>query len=221
MRTKEGQIAMKAVILAVQVPVTSVIAPAAVAQTWLQGAATVAAMEVVTLARVIHLVMQVVRQIFQPPCLVVVVGAATNKDLKKEIAEGKFREDLYHRLAVILIKVPALNDRRDDIPLLVAHFAEKIANEQGTAKKTFSAAAIELLKSYDWTGNIRELRNVVERLIILGGKEVSEDDVKLSLSSLEVIWLRRPNWLETFTILGSVPFRISGRSCSVRATVSR
>ena len=110
------------------------------------------------------------------------VLAATNKDLKKEIAEGKFREDLYHRLAVILIKVPALNDRRDDIPLLVAHFAEKIANEQGTAKKTFSAAAIELLKSYDWTGNIRELRNVVERLIILGGKEVSEDDVKLFAS---------------------------------------
>lgn len=110
------------------------------------------------------------------------VLAATNKDLKKEIAEGKFREDLYHRLAVILIKVPALNDRRDDIPLLVAHFSEKIASEQGTAPKGFSKKAIDLLKSYDWTGNVRELRNVVERLIILGGKEISEEDVKLFAS---------------------------------------
>lgn len=110
------------------------------------------------------------------------VVAATNKDLKKEIAEGKFREDLYHRLAVILIKVPALNDRRDDIPLLINFFTEKIAKEQGTAKKEFSSAAIKLLQSYDWTGNIRELRNVVERLIILGEQEVSEDDVKLFAS---------------------------------------
>lgn len=110
------------------------------------------------------------------------VVAATNKDLKKEIAEGRFREDLYHRLAVILIKVPALNDRREDIPLLVEFFANKIANEQGTPKKSFSNGAIKLLQEYDWTGNIRELRNVVERLIILGEKEVSENDVKLFAS---------------------------------------
>ena len=110
------------------------------------------------------------------------VVAATNKDLKKEISEGRFREDLYHRLAVILIKVPALNDRRDDIPLLINHFTEKIAGEQGTSKKTFSDKAIKLLQDYDWTGNIRELRNVVERLIILGGAEVSEQDVKLFAS---------------------------------------
>ena len=106
------------------------------------------------------------------------VVAATNKDLKKEIEGGRFREDLYHRLAVILIKVPALNDRRDDIPLLIKHFSEKIAAEQGTAPKKFSAKAIDLLKGYDWTGNIRELRNVVERLIILGGNEVTDEDVK-------------------------------------------
>ncbi|MEY8780691.1 sigma-54-dependent transcriptional regulator [Allomuricauda sp. XS_ASV26] len=110
------------------------------------------------------------------------VLAATNKDLKKEIEDGKFREDLYHRLAVILIKVPTLNDRRDDIPLLIEHFSNKIASEQGTGQKTFSKKAIDLLKSYDWTGNVRELRNVVERLIILGGKEVSEEDVKLFAS---------------------------------------
>ena len=107
------------------------------------------------------------------------VVAATNKDLKKEIEENKFREDLYHRLAVILIKVPALKDRKEDIPLLVNFFAEKISNEQGVTTKTFSSEAIDLLKQYEWTGNIRELRNVVERLIILGGKEVSADDVKL------------------------------------------
>jgi DNA-binding NtrC family response regulator len=110
------------------------------------------------------------------------VLAATNKDLKKEIEDGKFREDLYHRLAVILIKVPSLNDRRDDIPLLIEHFSKKIASEQGTTQKSFSKKAIDLLKSYDWTGNVRELRNVVERLIILGGKEVSEEDIKLFAS---------------------------------------
>ncbi|MFV8332192.1 sigma-54-dependent transcriptional regulator [Flavobacterium sp. XS1P32] len=110
------------------------------------------------------------------------VVAATNKDLKVEIAEGRFREDLYHRLAVILIKVPALNDRRDDIPMLISHFADKIASEQGNAVKKFSSAAINLLKEYDWTGNIRELRNVVERLIILGGSEISENDVTLFAS---------------------------------------
>ena len=106
------------------------------------------------------------------------VVAATNKNLKKEIAEGNFREDLYHRLAVILIEVPALNERRDDIPLLVDYFSKKISEEQGNAKKEFSDKAIKLLQNYDWTGNIRELRNVIERLIILGGKDVSEADVK-------------------------------------------
>lgn len=110
------------------------------------------------------------------------VVAATNKDLKKEIEEGRFREDLYHRLAVILIKVPALNDRREDIPELIEHFASKIASEQGTSPKSFSKSAIKLLQEYDWTGNIRELRNVVERLIILGGNEISEQDVKLFAS---------------------------------------
>ncbi|QSW87774.1 sigma-54-dependent Fis family transcriptional regulator [Flavobacterium endoglycinae] len=110
------------------------------------------------------------------------VVAATNKDLKTEIAEGRFREDLYHRLAVILIKVPPLNERRDDIPALITHFAEKIASEQGNAVKAFSAQAIKLLQEYDWTGNIRELRNVVERLIILGGNEISESDVKMFAS---------------------------------------
>jgi DNA-binding NtrC family response regulator len=110
------------------------------------------------------------------------VLAATNKDLKHEIAEGNFREDLYHRLAVILIQVPSLNDRRDDIPLLIEYFCKKVTDEQGIPLKTFSEKAIKLLKAYDWTGNIRELRNVVERLIILGGAEVSEDDVKLFAS---------------------------------------
>lgn len=110
------------------------------------------------------------------------VVAATNKNLQKEIEEGRFREDLYHRLAVILIKVPALNDRREDIPVLVRHFSEKIAGEQGNTPKQFSDKAIKLLQEYDWTGNIRELRNVVERLIILGGKEVSESDVRLFAS---------------------------------------
>ena len=110
------------------------------------------------------------------------VVAATNKDLKKEIEEGPFREDLYHRLAVILIKVPALNDRREDIPALIEHFASKIALEQGNSIKNFSKTAIKLLQEYDWTGNIRELRNVVERLIILGNSEISEQDVKLFAS---------------------------------------
>lgn len=110
------------------------------------------------------------------------IVAATNKNLKKEIAEGRFREDLYHRLAVILINVPGLNDRREDIPLLVDFFSQKIAEEQGGAKKAFSNDAIQLLQEYDWTGNIRELRNVVERLIILGENEVSKKDVNLFAS---------------------------------------
>ncbi|WP_100616089.1 sigma-54-dependent transcriptional regulator [Confluentibacter citreus] len=110
------------------------------------------------------------------------VVAATNKNLKKEIEEGRFREDLYHRLAVILVQVPPLNDRREDIPMLIDYFTNKIADEHGNAKKVFSNAAITLLQNYDWTGNIRELRNVIERLIILGGNEVSENDVKLFAS---------------------------------------
>jgi DNA-binding NtrC family response regulator len=110
------------------------------------------------------------------------VIAATNKNLKTEIVKGKFREDLYHRLAVILIHVPSLNERSEDIPLLVSFFANQIAKEQGTAVKLFSEKAIKLLQNYKWTGNIRELRNVVERLIILGGKEVTEKDVKLFAS---------------------------------------
>jgi two-component system, NtrC family, nitrogen regulation response regulator NtrX len=110
------------------------------------------------------------------------VIAATNKDLKKEITDGNFREDLYHRLAVILIKVPALNDRRDDIPLLINHFSKKIAREQGGVPKSFSDKAIKLLQVYNWTGNIRELRNVIERLIILGGNEISEQDIMLFVS---------------------------------------
>lgn len=106
------------------------------------------------------------------------VIAATNKDLKKEIAEGNFREDLYHRLSVILIQVPPLRDRIEDIPLLVNKFLEDIATEYGTAKKGITEGALEKLKLNPWTGNIRELRNVVERLVILGSSEISEDDVK-------------------------------------------
>ncbi|WP_088341765.1 sigma-54-dependent transcriptional regulator [Robiginitalea sediminis] len=110
------------------------------------------------------------------------VVAATNKNLKQEIEDGKFREDLYHRLAVILIQVPALNQRRDDIPMLIEHFSEKISQEQGVPTKRFSKGAVAKLQKYDWTGNVRELRNVVERLIILGGSEVSESDVDLFAS---------------------------------------
>ncbi len=106
------------------------------------------------------------------------VVAATNKTLRNEISEGRFREDLYHRLAVILVEVPSLNDRRDDIPLLVDHFAKQIFSEQNMPEKQFSKEAIKLLQAYDWTGNIRELRNVVERLIILGGDEISAGDIK-------------------------------------------
>ncbi len=110
------------------------------------------------------------------------VIAATNKDLKNEIANGRFREDLYHRLAVILIPVPSLNERKEDIPLLIQYFAEKISKEHGSPLKKFSSGAIALLQEYDWTGNIRELRNVVERLIILGNTEISKEDVKLFAS---------------------------------------
>jgi two-component system, NtrC family, nitrogen regulation response regulator NtrX len=104
--------------------------------------------------------------------------AATNKDLKKEISESRFREDLYHRLSVILIHVPSLNERKEDIPALSDFFLEKVAEEYGQPKKAISAAAIKALQAYDWTGNIRELRNVIERLVILGEVEISEKDVK-------------------------------------------
>lgn len=107
------------------------------------------------------------------------VIAATNKDLEEEISKGKFREDLYHRLAVILIDVPSLNERKEDIPLLIEHFSALIAGQQGNKERKFSEGAIELLKAYNWTGNIRELRNVVERLMILGGEVITEDDVRL------------------------------------------
>jgi DNA-binding NtrC family response regulator len=107
------------------------------------------------------------------------VIAATNKDLKKEIDKGKFREDLFHRLAVIIINVPSLKERRNDIPLLINYFSTNISKAQGTKEKKFSKSAVKLLKSMNWTGNVRELRNVVERLIILGDeKEISEKNVK-------------------------------------------
>ncbi|MDJ1472422.1 sigma-54 dependent transcriptional regulator [Cytophagaceae bacterium DM2B3-1] len=106
------------------------------------------------------------------------VLAATNKDLKKEIAENRFREDLYHRLSVILIHVPSLDDRKDDIPLLVDKFLGDIAEEYGTAPKRIDAGALAYLQSLSWSGNIRELRNVVERLVIMSGNEISEADAK-------------------------------------------
>ncbi|HWC54354.1 MAG TPA: sigma-54 dependent transcriptional regulator [Chitinophagaceae bacterium] len=106
------------------------------------------------------------------------VIAATNKDLLKEVEAKTFRLDLYHRLSVILIHVPSLNDRRDDIPLLIDQFLEDICTDYGTAKKQIDAEAIRLLQQYDWTGNIRELRNVVERLVILSGKSITAEDVK-------------------------------------------
>ncbi len=106
------------------------------------------------------------------------VFAATNKNLKEEIINGNFREDLYHRLSVIIINVPSLNDRKDDIPLLINHFLQQIANDYGAPTKTMDSAAISLLQKHNWTGNIRELRNVVERLIILGGQAISKQDVE-------------------------------------------
>lgn len=107
------------------------------------------------------------------------VIAATNKDLKQEIEDKKFREDLYHRLAVIMINVPSLNDRPADIPLLVDHFLKTIAKEQGVAPKSIDKKALQILKQYEWTGNIRELRNVIERLVILGGDTITDKDVEL------------------------------------------
>ncbi len=105
------------------------------------------------------------------------VIAATNKDLLKEVETKNFRLDLYHRLSVILIHVPSLNDRRDDIPLLVDQFLGDICSDYGTVQKTIDPDAIKLLQQYNWTGNIRELRNVVERLVILSGKTITTEDV--------------------------------------------
>jgi two-component system, NtrC family, nitrogen regulation response regulator NtrX len=106
------------------------------------------------------------------------VVAATNKDLKKEIEENRFREDLYHRLSVILIKVPALNERKEDIGLLTPKFLNDIAEDYGTKVKTIDKAALDLLKTHSWTGNIRELRNVVERLVIMANEAITAEDVK-------------------------------------------
>ena len=106
------------------------------------------------------------------------VIAATNKNLNNEIDKGKFREDLYHRLAVILIKVPSLEERKVDIPILVDYFTDSLMNEQGMDRKTFSKGAIAQLMDYPWTGNIRELKNVVERLMILGSNPVTVDDIQ-------------------------------------------
>jgi two-component system nitrogen regulation response regulator NtrX len=106
------------------------------------------------------------------------VVAATNKDLKKEIAEGRFREDLFHRLAIIPIHVPSLNERKEDIPLLADHFLTLICNDHGITRKSFENQAFNALKEINWTGNIRELRNVIERLVILGGSEITAEEVK-------------------------------------------
>ena len=113
------------------------------------------------------------------------VVAATNKNLIKEIEEGKFREDLYHRLAVILIEVPSLKERKNDIPLLVDYFVKNLIVEQGLESKSFSKGAIDQLKDYPWTGNIRELKNVVERLMILGANPVTEFDIQRFASKLK------------------------------------
>ena len=106
------------------------------------------------------------------------VIAATNKDLRAEIAKGKFREDLYHRLAVIVVEVPSLNDRKDDIPMLVEHFIDSICSEYSIASKSIDPSALKLLQKVNWTGNIRELRNVVERLIILSAEKIKKSDVE-------------------------------------------
>ena len=110
------------------------------------------------------------------------VIAATNKDLKKEIENGNFREDLYHRLAVILVEVPELSKRKSDIPILVSHFSKLISKEQGIETKDFNKDSLKLLEEYDWSGNVRELRNVIERLIILGGNPITKEDINLFAS---------------------------------------
>jgi DNA-binding NtrC family response regulator len=105
------------------------------------------------------------------------VISATNKDLRQEIRENRFREDLYHRLSVIPIQVPSLNDRKEDIPVLVEHFLSLICREQGIRPKPIQDKAIMAMQEVDWTGNIRELRNVLERLVILCDEEISKEDV--------------------------------------------
>ena len=106
------------------------------------------------------------------------VIAATNKDLRKEIEKGNFREDLYYRLSVVVIRVPSLDERKDDIPLLVDHFVQQLSAEKGMLARSFSPEAIKLLQEKSWPGNIRELGNVVERLMIFGGNPVSAEDVR-------------------------------------------
>jgi DNA-binding NtrC family response regulator len=107
------------------------------------------------------------------------VVAATNKDLRHEIEQGNFREDLYHRLGVILIHVPSLNDRRDDIPVLAEHFIKQVAAEQNMPELSFTDKGMKALQEVNWTGNIRELRNVIERLMILCDDEITEKDIEL------------------------------------------
>ena len=123
------------------------------------------------------------------------VVAATNKDLRKAIQDGKFREDLYHRLAVIIIDVPALNDRREDIPLLVEHFNQSICEEYGVPAQHFEPEAVALLQQVNWTGNIRELRNVVERLLILSDDAVTADHVKAFVLNHSVDKTQQLNYL--------------------------
>ncbi len=105
------------------------------------------------------------------------VVAATNKNLTREIAEGNFREDLYHRLSVIVIHVPSLSERKEDIPMLVQHFIAQVGEEMGIAPKTVAPEALAALQGLPWTGNIRELRNVTERLMILCGNTITKEDV--------------------------------------------
>ena len=106
------------------------------------------------------------------------VIAATNKDLRKEIEAGNFREDLYHRLSVIVIKVPSLDERKSDIPLLIVYFVEQVCNETALPRKTFSQEAVQYLTERSWKGNIRELRNVVERLLILGDEVITIKNIE-------------------------------------------
>jgi transcriptional regulator with GAF, ATPase, and Fis domain len=132
------------------------------------------------------------------------VVAATNKNLLKEIEEGNFREDLYHRLAVIIINVPPLQERKEDIPALVDHFTTEICKEYGVNKKKYTAKAMSALQELDWTGNIRELRNVIERLIILSGKVVSDKDVSAYVSPQTATRSRFKELFNEFDTIGEV-----------------
>ncbi len=126
------------------------------------------------------------------------VVAATNKDLRQEILKGKFREDLYHRLAVIIIEVPALNDRKDDIPILASHFVKTICQEYGQSAKKIESTALKALQNINWTGNIRELRNVIERLIILSNKSITKQDVEKYVPSKAVEYNKLESLFEKF-----------------------